>query len=358
MPAEEDALDESVVLDESESEVIDVTYSITSYGADFTTETLFSKLENGSVYIPSFQRKYVWTIEQASRFIESLLIGLPVPGIFLSREDSTNRLLIIDGQQRLKTIQFFVKGVFEPSDRPFTLKGVTERLSNRRYVDLDEPDKLAFNDSIIHATIVHQDEPDDGNSSIYSIFERLNTGGTLLTAQEIRTCIYHGSFVGFLNELNQNLAWRKVYGAKSKRMKDQELILRFLAMQFSLDEYKKPLKGFLNVFIERYRNITGELKSSFEAAFVRPIQFISENLERKAFRQGSQINAAIFDSVMLGVAERLNKGAIENREAFRKEYQDLLEDPHYKVLVSKGTSDEKSVRERISMAVRAFRELG
>lgn len=78
----------------------DFRYSITSYGVDYTVDRIVNRLGKNHIIIPEFQRQYVWDIKQASRFIESLILGLPVPGVFLSQEKDTNRMLVIDGQQR------------------------------------------------------------------------------------------------------------------------------------------------------------------------------------------------------------------------------------------------------------------
>lgn len=91
-------------------DIVPFRYSITSYGADYPVDALIKRIQAGDVFIPSFQRAYVWDAKRASRFIESLLLGLPVPGIFLSREEDTDRLLVIDGQQRLRTLQYFYRG--------------------------------------------------------------------------------------------------------------------------------------------------------------------------------------------------------------------------------------------------------
>ena len=117
---------ETRVKDESENESIPYKYSITSYGADYPVDSLVSRLDKDVVAVPTFQRKYVWNERQASRFIESLLLGLRVPGIFLSKEPDTGKLLIIDGQQRLRTLQAFYSGILrgkafelhEPHDGP------------------------------------------------------------------------------------------------------------------------------------------------------------------------------------------------------------------------------------------------
>jgi len=104
------------------------------------------------IFIPQFQRSFVWSINQASRFIESLLLGLPVPGIFLSKEPETGKLLIIDGQQRLKTLQYFYQGVFH-NGREFSLQNVQDRLLGKTHRTLDQTDKNILDDSIIHATV-------------------------------------------------------------------------------------------------------------------------------------------------------------------------------------------------------------
>jgi len=156
---------ETEIIDQSEDEVLDFTYSITSYGADYPIDSLIKRLRNETIKIPKFQRVYVWTEKQASRFIESLLLGLPVPGIFFSRDLDSADLLVIDGQQRLKSLLYFYEGHFE--DKVFRLKDVQKRFENKTYEELEADDKTRLDDSIIHATIVKQDEPSEDNSSIY-----------------------------------------------------------------------------------------------------------------------------------------------------------------------------------------------
>ena len=86
-----------------------------SYGADYPVDGLVKRINAEDIYIPEFQRGYVWSLNQASRFIESLLLGLPVPGIFVAKDEETKKLLVIDGQQRLKSLQFFYNGMFRPT---------------------------------------------------------------------------------------------------------------------------------------------------------------------------------------------------------------------------------------------------
>src|SRR6266566_152819 len=107
-----------------DEEITPFTYQISSYGADYPVDALVQRIREGHVLVPPFQRKFVWTYNQASKFIESLLLGLPVPGIFLSKEEPSNRLLVIDGQQRLLTLQYFYQGIWQPTSREFSLHNV------------------------------------------------------------------------------------------------------------------------------------------------------------------------------------------------------------------------------------------
>ena len=110
--------DEQNIVDEAaaDDKPAPLRYAITSFGADFDIEGIVKRLERGQILIPSFERGDIWTIKEASRFIESLLLGLPVPGVFLAREETSNKFLVIDGQQRLKTLQFFYSGFFSPKE--------------------------------------------------------------------------------------------------------------------------------------------------------------------------------------------------------------------------------------------------
>ena len=192
-------ISEDAVIDETDCDqtVAPVQYEITSYGADIDTEGFVNRLRRQDVYIPPFQRDYVWSLTEASRFIESLLLGLPIPGVFLARERDSKRLLVIDGQQRLKTLQFFFDGYFNPQpdarrNRVFELQGVQDQFKGKTYETLGDEERITLNDSIIHATIVKQDSPEGDQSSVYHIFERLNASGRKLSPQQIRVAIYHG----------------------------------------------------------------------------------------------------------------------------------------------------------------------
>ena len=343
------------VLDETEKDIIPYKYAITSYGADYLVDGLVSRLDKDIIFVPEFQRKFVWNLRTASRFIESLLLGLPVPGIFLSKEPDTAKMLIIDGQQRLKTLQFFYNGIFR--SREFKLVNVQDRFIGKTYKTLDEEDRIRLDDSIIHATIVKQDEPSDDQSSIFHIFERLNTGGMMLRAQEIRACIFHGPFNKLLASLNVFEKWREIYGNPSNRLKDQELILRFFALYFFLDEYERPMNEFLNKYMGANRNLKLHSLELLTTKFHSVINVIAINFKNRAFKLEKVINAAVYDSVMIGVAKRLDVGPITDEKKFKIAYQLLLKNTNYLEASEKATSDKPSVKKRMELAQKAFQSL-
>ena len=341
------------VLQEAD-ETVPFKYSITTYGADYPVDGLIKRVTSGDIIVPRFQRGYVWSLKEASRFIESLLLGLPVPSIFLSKEKGSEKLLVIDGQQRLLTLRFFHDGIWPATRKEFSLKGVPSKFEGQTFKSLAPEDRRRFEDAIIHAIIIKQDEPSDDESSIYHVFERLNTTGVSLTAQEIRTAIYHGPFSDLLKELNQTPSWREVYGPINKLMRDQELILRFLALFYASHDYSRPMKAFLNNFMGGNRQLDRVGKPELAEAFVPTINTIRDALGRRAFRLAKAFNAAVFDAVMVGVARRLQRGRIVDSRQLREKYEHLIKNADFLAVAERATADEESVSKRLELATSAF----
>ena len=345
-----------IIDDQIEDEQIETTYSITSYGADYPIDSLVQRLDSEDIIIPSFQRQYVWALSQASRFIESLLLGLPVPGIFLSKEFDTQKLLVIDGQQRLKSLQNFYTGLFQGKE--FALRNVQKKFEGLTYNKLSPENKRILANSILHATIVRQDAPDDDQSSIYHIFERLNTGGTQLRPQEIRACIYRGEFNDLLNKFAEDKSWKAIYSLPSNRLKDQELILRFFALYYRYNTYDRPLKGFLNTYMSNNRSLKLNPKQELEDLFYISVTFIKEVLGNSAFRRAGSFVVAIFDSVMVGITTRIKKkGKINNLKEFKTRDDQLLSESEYGKNTTGATADQKKVEIRIKLAIEKFKDI-
>lgn len=340
--------------EQNDNEVLPYKYLITNYGADYTVDVLIKRMREKSIEVPSFQRSYVWNIRQASRFIESLLLGLPVPGVFFSREKTTEKLLVIDGQQRLLSLLYFYEGEFLPRKKVFALEEVQPEFEGKTYKTLSEEDKRKLNDSIIHATIIKQDVPSEDDSSIFFVFERLNTGGMILAAQEIRNCIYHGQFNELLKDLNTNENWRALYGKTSPRMRDQEIILRFFALLFEWEKYTKPVKAFLNSFMAKNKDLKKHSKDDLTAIFSNTVRVIHDFLGQKAFRLKAQPTAALIDAVMVGVSKRLQKGVIAKKASLNSAFSELLKDVEFVTAITTSTSDEENVKRRIRKAIDVF----
>jgi len=335
--------------DFTEEESEDFRYSITSYGADYTVDRIVTRLDSGKILIPKFQRKYVWNIKEASRFIESLILGLPVPGVFFTQEKSTGKMLVIDGQQRLLSLQKFYKGRF--NSQIFKLKGVQADLEGKSIDELSPSDKDRLDDTVIHATVIKQDSPDDDTSSIYMVFERLNTGGMKLLPQEIRSCIYHGPFNEMLSNLSENETWKKIYAADNKRLKSEELILRFFALYESWSDYSKGLKGFLNHYMESNQNISDSKQAELSKLFEDSIDLIYQIANGNGFRLSKNLNAAVFDSVMIAITQLIQSGCTIQIETLKERYQSLLKDSEYLRCVESNTASEASVKDRINKAI-------
>ncbi|MFE2346984.1 DUF262 domain-containing protein [Kitasatospora cineracea] len=258
-------------------------YDIVSSPNDFNTLTINSFIDEGAIQTPGFQRNYVWDIKRASKLIESLILGLPVPQVFLY-EENRNKFLIIDGQQRLLTVYFFMKERFPRKEKrgelrkvinseggltaeilandeffvPFKLQlaklpsGAPNRFSRLTYSTLGEY-KNKFNLQPIRNVIVKQVAPRDDDSAVFEMFNRLNTGGVNLNTQEIRACLYHSSFFEGLFFLNERKGWRDILGAADPdfRMRDIEIILRSLSLRGSGDSYAGSMTGFINSFCKK-----------------------------------------------------------------------------------------------------------
>lgn len=332
----------------------DVRFVITSYGADYPIDTVISRLKSGAFFIPPFQRRFVWSQRHASRFIESLLMGLPVPGIFLYREAETNRHMVVDGQQRLRSLQYFYEGVF--LERKFRLTGVADQWNNLSYEELKPADKLRLGDSIIHSTIFHQDAPKQAHRSLYFVFERINSGGIRLSPQEIRNAIYEGTLLSTIRTLNDNTAWRSIFGEKrNSRLKDEELILRFLAMRDRSESYSRPMRDFLNDFADDLKNADQATLKGYSKAFTDAIQVIYDVKGKSAFRPRGTLNAAVFEAVMLGVSSRIEKnGTPIDKDELRKAYDALLTNSEFTAASERATADEESVKTRRRVATTAF----
>jgi hypothetical protein len=364
------ALIEEIPSEQQDREVSLRGYDILSYPADFTLEGLVGKWNKDDIAIPRLQRRFIWSQGRASKLVESFLMGLPVPPVFFYQERGTNKLLVVDGQQRLRSIVYFFSGKFGDKDSkegevPFALVDLDEKSPylEATYQGLKDNDEEAFNklnNSVLRSFVVKQIDPQD-DTSIFQIFERLNTGGVVLQGQEIRNCIYDSPFNDSLNELNHYAPWRKIFGSKAedKRKRDVELILRFLALFHMGDKYHKPMKQFMNIFMKDNRKSTTTAITGYEKLFKETCDAVLSSLGEKPFHIHTGLNAAVYDSTFVAFAGHIKKFSAKYRSArsrgnIRARFQQLIVTPDYGAVVSYGTTDDVSITKRVKLANKAL----
>lgn len=344
-----------------ESELDDATstlanYEIVSIPSDFTVEGLVNKWRKKQLLIPGFQRKFIWTQKQSSRLIESFLLGLPVPALFFYTDPDTGEQQVIDGQQRLTSVVQFFEGQFKNAAmaraRLFRLVGLGEssKFANCTYKDLEDrhiPMFAKLNDAVMRAFVIKQLDPKDA-TSIYHIFERLNTGGTQLLGQEIRNCVYHGSLNDLICTLNTEAAWRELIGkpAADPRMRDVEMILRFVGLYHFSDRYKKPMKDFLSRSMRWKRNISGDEAKELSRVFRETCATLIDRLGPRPFHIQRGMNPAVFDSVFTVVAQNLESIPADLKQRFDR----LLQSIDFKAKASFRTTDKDAVARRLELA--------
>ena len=343
--------DDFRLTEQEEDEQDEIGYEIDYYPSDLTLKGYYDKWYAKHLLIPRFQREYVWDQVRASKLIESFLLGLPVPGVFLYRDEKTKNLQVIDGQQRIMSVIRFFDGTFD--QRPFRLKNVNKRWQDKTFQELTESEQFELHDSVLRATIVRQLDPED-NSSLYHVFERLNTGGVGLNTMEVRKCLYSGWFLSLLEELNRVPDWRKIVGrpVPDRRLRDLELILRFVAMQECWERYEKPMKTFINKFMAKKQNLPPEqqhiMGDRIRTIFERTCSDVVRYLGEKPFhRQPATLNPSLLDSVMVTVAAARDQGITVARTG----YDTLLIDQEYiDAAITRSTSDTAMVRKRFQRA--------
>ncbi|TXI98119.1 MAG: DUF262 domain-containing protein [Aquabacterium sp.] len=351
---------DELMLEEEVDESPFVEFDISVSPADPTLELLANKVMQGDIIVPFYQRKYVWKIEQASRLIESFLMGLPVPQVFLYVNDE-DQLEIIDGQQRIMSVKYFFEGYFGEPDQHgrrqvFKLKGLAERseYNGKTFLELSTRDQRRLRNTALRAIHIKQLKPSKRNDSVFHIFERLNTGGTRLKPQEIRNAVYRGEIVTQLKALNDNAKWRKILGVQreDKNQKDVEIVLRLFSLFESWEKYEKPMLGHLNRQMHDNRDFNDERAERFKHRFKSVVDLLCETIP-KPFRPRGVINLAMLDSVMIALLEDETIGAKQMKAG----YEAITADDEFKKYTGGATTDTQMVRERIRRAKGILRDV-
>ncbi|OCB21390.1 hypothetical protein A5689_01490 [Mycobacterium intracellulare subsp. yongonense] len=352
--------EEIVEAETAEPEVGTISYS----GTDFDVEGLVRRLNRGDIVVPNFgqsdenlevagfQRSFVWRRPQMDRFIESLLLGFPIPAIMLVLQPD-KRYLVLDGQQRLKTLQFFYSGKHKDDD--FALANVADQFKGLTYKTLSEPQRRTLDNTFIQATIVRTDGTPTSLDSVYQVFERLNSGGTQLTPHEIRIALYSGPLVSYLTELNGLPSWRQIYGPVSPRLRDQEVVLRVIALYTRANEYLPPLKKFLNTFMSDHRNLENFPENRIRQLFTEASTALEAAGVRDAVRRaGQRVNASLLEAVLVVYMRRVADESPLEEASLRAALVTIGQNPELQAASRSSTTSEENVRARLTGVTRIF----
>jgi len=345
-----------------EEQIAELKKAVSFDSRDFPIETICSKYENGmdtdenDIFVPEYQRDFVWDLARQSRLIESIALGLPIPPIFVA-ENSDGRLEIVDGSQRIRTLSAFLSGKLVLQN----LKKVTA-LNNLQFEDLDISRQRKFKHTTLNFIVLSENATEEVRSDL---FDRINKGSDILRSMETRKGIYRGTFTDFIYE---KCATNKVFRGNihlSKtvinRQEHEELILRFFALIHYYPKYHQFSRNVSNTLDSYMKHMnesaTAERLDELYSSFESMVNFVVDNFEFGFSKKDhADVSRIYFEAISIGTHLALEQ--IPNLKLSRKIMaNDLLGDRRsrsYKAIV--GTNETHST-ENILLRINAVKEL-
>ena len=345
---------------------------------DWKVRRLWREYMDGKLHLQAeFQRKYVWDDTRASRFIESLLLNLPVPPIFLA-ENQDGTWDVVDGHQRLESLFGFLQPLSEgpaqsaqirPAFRSLRLKNLEvlhEELGSATASALPRQDRQALLERQIGVITI----PKTANRDLrFVLFARLNLGSVPLNPQELRNCIYRGRYNDLIRKVAEDPEVLSLLGMlPHKRMRDRELVLRFFAFSHRMGQYRTPLRVFLNDEMEANQHCSFEQIEDFRTEFDRAMKWTTRVFENESchlFREGSVGNQGgrwdrwtdlIYEVEMVGFCgygeqldELITSGTVQREDfirALRHHLVGVMVGENFLRTLSEGTTRQKHVQLR------------
>lgn len=350
--------------------------TVKTQNVEYDLETLVKRISKGSIKLdPDYQRRHRWTNEVSSRLVESLILNIPIPVVFISQDvdvdeetdEATSRYTVIDGQQRLTAIYDFMRGLY-------ALEGleVLEELNGSYYKDL--PPFLIRRLEERTVKCLRIDSTVDSQVK-YDIFERLNTGSVKLEPQELRNAVARGPFNDAIKEVAKDENFRKCIrvdlkdpqsSAKVKKMEDVELVLRFFALRGAgYTELKKGFRDHLTAKLNELNELSPAQIAEASRQFREYMRFFAENAKGAPFaklvpsdnglRQASSFNASVYDAIAIGFANVFTVDELNNRrEELSGKFSsisELFRDQDFSAAISGSVNDAQKVKARIEMVI-------
>lgn len=297
---------------------------------DYTLELLLSKFSRGDFFIPDYQRQYIWRANNKTLFIESVLLGLPIPFMFFAGcEDG--RLEIIDGAQRMQTLNEFVNESLKLSKLP-----KLDLLDGFTFSDLSDATKRKFLNRTFRVIVLDENTSPDIRQDL---FNRINTSGVKASDSEVRRGSFPGKLTSFIeccckNELFIELC--PISKSKSVRQERFELVLRFFAYLYNYQSFEHEVKTFLNTFL--YENQNSFNEAQFKTDFENMLCFVKNNFEYGfAKSQTATTTPRVrFEAISVGVAL-----ALRECPNLRIDNIDWINSEEFKILTTSDASNNE-----------------
>jgi len=348
-------------------------------GTDWTAETILSQLTKGNITLdPVFQRRDAWKQPRKSKFIESIILGLPIPQLVLAEsQEFKGKFIVIDGKQRLLSLQQFAGINLTPDQEPLTLKGLLVRteLEGKQYADLQNDPKLgkylaAFENQPIRTVIVRNWQSE---KVLYIIFHRLNSTSVPLSPQELRQALHPGKFLRFAVEYSEGSPGLKQALKITKpdfRMRDVELLVRYYAYKNFITDYSGNLKEFLDDTCKKLNQQwktrepqIREQAEQLEHAISATSKIFGKDLgfrtwDGRTFER--RFNRAVFDIIVYYFSQRaVRKKALKSKRAVKEAFQQLCTDaPAFLRSLQTTTKSLEATSLRLSRWGRTLKALG
>lgn len=319
--------------------------------APFSIFEYLRQLEKGKITIqPDFQRNQIWKTTQKSKFIESIILNFPLPPIYLN-ETRESTYIVIDGLQRSTALKEFYEG-------KYALTGIEAmpKYNGLRFKDLPETLQSKFEDKKLTVFVL---KPSTPMVVIYDLFNRINTGGTQLNRQEVRNCIFIGKSTQLLKELSEQHYFKEAidWGVRDTRMKDRELVLRYLAFRWFdyQNEYTGDMSDYVEAAMKRV-NVLDEnkiqlMREDFRRTMVWSFQIWGKaNFRIPTPSTRGTINTAILESVCNFLSKKSDDFLKKNIKTIATNYNDLIKNEVYYEAVTKSTGNKAKVIDRFRLA--------
>ncbi len=342
-----------------EQEITTVRNSLSADRLDISFGELISMYSSNELVIdPEFQRLFRWKVEQQTRFIESLLLGIPIPSIFVAENDE-GQWEVVDGLQRLSTIFSFFgilksnpqknNWVMEEGSKVKSLKGLTLEKLPLKF-------RLNIKRSLCRVEIVKWDSDYDMR---YELFNRLNTGGSPLTDQEIRNCIFRGistKFTEMLKKLAEQENFRDLIQATQKQEEElylHELVLRFFSLFNNYQNVADRLSDHMTQYMKNASEHQGDYFPKIDI-FKRSINLVAKVGSQSFTTQNNQFSIRLYDGILNGVAANLDYYESHDISKLANSIDKLKNDEEFKSFSGIAANDKKRIQEQIERALEVF----